>query len=94
MDEKMVKQSHKAIIVNRKMGSFTGVLDVISFDVSQVLLETDMGMLMIKGKDLHVNNLNLEKGEIEVEGLICTLDYSDVPKPKERAENLLGRLFR
>ena len=37
--------------------------DVLSFDLSEILLVTDQGMLLIKGSDLHVNRLTLEKGE-------------------------------
>ena len=94
MDEKMVKQSHKAIIVNRKMGSFTGVLDVISFDVSQVLLETDMGMLMIRGSELHVNRLTLEKGEVDIDGKVDSLTYSENGGYAAKGESLLARLFK
>ena len=63
MDEKSnVGKSHKVLLVNRKTGAFSGVVDVLSFDVSEILLETELGMLLIKGHDLHVNRLSLEKG--------------------------------
>ena len=62
---------------NRRTGTITGVADVISFDITEVLLETEQGMLMIKGADLHVNRLTLEKGEIDIEGRIDSLAYSE-----------------
>ena len=40
---------HKISSNNRKSCSVTGVTDVISFDLNQVLLETEYGMLTIKG---------------------------------------------
>ena len=61
MEENKITKSHKIVLGNRKSGSITGVLDVISFDITEVLLETEQGMLNIKGKDLHVNRLNLVK---------------------------------
>ncbi len=94
MEENTRQGSHKALLTNRKNGSFTGILDVLSFDVSEILLETEMGMLVVKGKDLHVNRLNLEKGEVDMEGLIISLEYSDVPKPGEKAAGVFGRLFK
>lgn len=94
MEENSKVAAHKAFLSNRKNANFTGVLDVISFDVSEILLETEMGMLVVKGKDLHVNRLNLEKGEVDMEGLIASLEYSDVPRPKEKAVGALGRLFK
>ena len=55
MEENKLTKSHKIVITNRKGGNFTGVLDVISFDISEILLETEQGMLNVKGKDLQVN---------------------------------------
>ena len=49
---------------------------------------------MIKGNDLHVNRLSLEKGEVDVTGKIDVLTYSDVGTYKKQGESLLGRLFR
>ncbi len=94
MDEKTLAKSHKILLSNRKNGSFTGVLDVLSFDVSEILLETEMGMLLIKGKDLHVNRLNLEKGEVDIEGQMGTMEYSDVPGGVGKKESFLGKLFK
>ena len=52
-----------------------------------------MGMLHIKGKDLHVNRLNLEKGEVDIQGQIQSLDYSDVPGSIQGKKGMFGRLF-
>lgn len=71
-------QPHKLNLVNRETMTVTGVRDVLSFDVSEVLLETALGMLSIRGSDLHVNRLTLEKGEVDVAGKIDSLTYSDV----------------
>ena len=62
MDEKKTVMAHRVLMNNRQTGNFSGVLDVLSFDVSEILLETEQGMLLIKGTDLHVNRLSLEKG--------------------------------
>ena len=86
--------AHKLTIMNRRAGSITGVSDVISFDISEVLLETELGMLQIKGADLHVNRLSLEKGEIAREGRIDSFQYSEVSDFKKGGETLLNRLFR
>ena len=93
MEENKLTKSHKIVITNRKGGNFTGVLDVISFDISEILLETEQGMLHVKGKDLHVNRLNLEKGEVDIEGLIEAFHYSPVPVGIKGKDSLLGKLF-
>ena len=41
--------------------ALTGVREVVSFDENQVVMDTDMGLLTIKGKDLHVSRLTVEK---------------------------------
>ena len=86
--------AHKLTVMNRRSGSITGVSDVITFDISEVLLETELGMLQIKGADLHVNRLSLEKGEIDLEGRIDSFQYSEVSDFKKGGESLLNRLFR
>ena len=94
MEERAAGGSHKIVISNRKNGVLNGVIDVLSFDVGEILLETELGMLMIKGSDLHVSRLTLEKGEVDIEGRIDSLVYSDVKKASKQAESLLGRLFK
>lgn len=87
-------KAHKVLLANRQSGAFSGVVDVLSFDVAEILLETELGMLLIKGNDLHVNRLSLEKGEIDIQGRIDSLTYSEVKSAGKQAESLLGRLFR
>ena len=94
MEEKTGNKSHKVLLNNRKTGNFSGVVDVLSFDVAEILLETEQGMLLIKGNDLHVNRLTLEKGEIDIEGKIDSLTYSDVKSSAKQNESFLGRLFK
>ena len=93
MEELSVGKSHKMIISNRQNASFLGISDVISFDETEVVLETTQGQLMIKGKGLHVNHLTLEKGEVDLTGNIDSLIYSDRMTGKG-SESILGRLFR
>ena len=88
------KGQHKMAVSGRKTCNLTGVIDAVSFDLSEVLLETDMGMLMIKGSELKVKRLTLEKGEVDLEGRIDSLTYSDHTTFSSRDESLLGRLFK
>lgn len=87
-------RQHKIGLVNRRTCTITGVSDVLSFDLKEVLLETDQGMLMINGSDLHVSRLTLEKGEVDVEGKIDSLTYSENAGYGAKAESLFSRLFK
>ena len=81
-------------MTNRKSCMINGVNDVLSFDIHEILLETEQGMLMIKGDELHVSRLTLDKGEVDVTGRIDSFTYSDAISGGQRAESLLTRLFR
>ena len=91
--QKTVK-AHKLVVNNRKTSMVTGVLDVLSFNLNEILLETEQGMLMVKGTDMHVNRLNLEKGEVDLAGNIDNISYSDIHSGVKAGENLLSKLFR
>ena len=95
MDERNVSKpamrGHKLVLNNRTASLVT---DVLSFDLNEVLLETEQGMLMVKGTDLHVNRLSLEKGEVDLSGNIDSIAYSDVHAEQKQGENLFARLFR
>ena len=87
-------KSHKLVINNRKTSMVTGVLDVLAFDLNEVLLETEQGMLMVKGKDLHVNRLSLDKGEVDLTGNIDSVAYSDVHQSAKKGDNFFVKLFK
>ena len=93
MEEKM-GLSHRLELYNREKGKMTGILDVISFDEHVITLETDLGLLTIRGKDLHVNRLTLEKGEIDLEGRVDSLVYSSGEAVKKSEQSWLVHLFK
>ena len=94
METVAVQKNHKLILNNRKAGLVTGVLDVLSFNLNEILLETEQGMLMVKGSDMHVNRLNLEKGEVDLAGNIDSIAYSDAHVQGKQGERLFSKLFR
>ena len=61
MEERMMK-NHSITLYNRSSGVVTGVRDVISFDLNEIILDTEQGILMIHGDELHVTRLTVEKG--------------------------------
>lgn len=87
-------RTHKIVLTGRKTCTITGVNDVLSFDINEVLLETEQGMLMIKGSELHVSRLSLDKGEVDVDGSVDSLTYSDTSGTREKTESFFARLFQ
>lgn len=94
MEERQVLRSHRLSLSDRKTCQMTGIKDVISFDANEVILETEGGLLLIRGEDLHMSHLSLDKGEVNVEGTVDSLNYSDSNKASKQAGNLIGRLFK
>ena len=79
MEEKIKqRRSHRLNMEDRKRLEMTGISDVISFDLNKILLETDYGVVTVKGDNLHVNRLSVEKGELDIDGSIQSLEYSEV----------------
>lgn len=94
MEERQVLKPHKIILNQRKSSSVTGVLDVLSFDLNEVLLETEQGLLTVKGNDLHVNRLSVEKGEVDLSGNIDSISYSDMHHNKRNKESFIAKMLR
>lgn len=92
VNQKNESVNHKLWLTNRNAGSVSGVKDVISFDPEQIVLETVMGILTIKGKELHVKSINLDKGEVDFEGDTNDMIYADSKAMKK--QSLMGRLFK
>ena len=65
------------ILENREKLTISGVLDVLSFDDQIVILETELGLLTVKGENLRINKLSLDTTEVIVEGTIFNLAYSE-----------------
>ena len=70
------------ILTDRKRAEITGVASVDSFDEGQVTLETAQGALTVEGRELHIVRLDLERGEVVIEGKICGAVYCDVEEAR------------
>ncbi len=81
------------VLENREKLSISGVLDVLSFDDQIVILETELGLLTVKGENLKINKLSIDTEEVIVEGDIVNLGYSEKDIDK-KAGGFLGKIFK
>ncbi|OQA13202.1 MAG: Spore protein YabP [Firmicutes bacterium ADurb.Bin356] len=82
---------HVVHIDNRSLMSITGVNEVESFHEQEIVLQTDLGGLRIEGEGLHLTKLNLDDGQVMLEGEIYLLEYE--PAANERS-GLFSRIFK
>lgn len=82
------------ILENREKLTITGVSDVLSFDDQIVIVETQLGLLTIKGEDLRINKLSIDSSEVIIEGEIFNLGYSDNDITKKNNVSILGKIFK
>lgn len=88
------KRQHKLHMEERRKIQMTGISDVISFDLNKVVLDSDYGMITIKGADLHVNRLSVEKGELDVDGRVDAVTYSESGSYSKNKESFFSRLLK
>ena len=81
------------VLENRKKLSISGVLDVLSFDDQIIIVETELGLLTIKGEDLRINKLSIDTSETIVNGNIMQIAYSENTMEK-KGEGLFSKIFK
>ncbi|MBS3995156.1 MAG: sporulation protein YabP [Alkaliphilus sp.] len=94
-DRKIVKnKSQNIILENREKLSISGVEHLDSFNENLIIIETLQGILTIKGNGLDINKLNLDDGNIVVQGLVQSLAYSDKDSLGSKGVGFLGKMFK
>ena len=82
------------VLENRGKLSVSGVNDVLSFDDQVVMIETELGLLTVKGENLRINKLSIDTSEVIVEGQIDSISYSSKDLNKKSNEGFLGKIFK
>ncbi len=81
------------ILENRGKLSISGVNDVLSFDDQVVMVETELGLLTVKGQNLKINKLSIDTSEVIIEGEVSYLAYSEGGQSKSQG-SLLSKIFK
>ena len=84
---------HDVIMRGRKLLDTTGVKQVESFDNEEFILETVMGFLSIRGQNLQMKNLDVEKGIVSIKGKVFDLVYVD-DQSGDKAKGFFSKIFR
>ena len=92
-EKKAVAKVHHLILENRKRITLSGINDVDSFDDDNIVMFTDLGTLIIKGTTLHISKMNVETGDVSIDGLIYSIHYSDESLKRESG-TFFSKLFK
>ncbi len=96
MDElkKSTNTFQNVVLENREKMNVTGIVDVLSFDDQIIIIETELGLLTIKGEDLKINKLSIDTSDFIVEGRINSLIYSNADTNMPKSKNILSKIFK
>ena len=93
--DNIISSSNHSISINeRKNIIITGVKKIDSFDNEEFLLETNMGYIIIKGKELEIIKLDTYQGNVSIKGLVTSLNYMESANKKEKEESMFSKLFK
>ena len=93
-EETKTTKMQNVILENRNKLHLSGVLDVLNFDEEIVTVETELGILIVKGSDLRLNKFNLENSELSIDGEVISMTYDDRASSSKKGEGLFNRIFK
>lgn len=82
------------VLENREKLSITGIQDVFSFDDQIIIVQTELGLLTIKGENLKINKLSLDTSDFVVDGYINSLNYSNSETGMTKNKSILSKIFK
>lgn len=85
---------HQISMKERKLMDITGIRKLLSFDSELFTIETTMGILSVRGIDLELKNLDLEKGELSIIGYVTGYEYDDVHLEGGDSKGIFSKLFK
>lgn len=93
-DHTISNYNHSINVLERKNILVTGVKKIESFDDTEFLMDTVMGMLALKGEELELLKLDTLQGSVSIKGLLKSFSYVDEEKNKNKESSFISRLFK
>ncbi|MBR5662080.1 MAG: sporulation protein YabP [Bacilli bacterium] len=91
MDNNTYK-THEVKMLNREILSLTGIKKIDNFDDTEFYLDSVMGNIYVKGSNLEITLLDIDKGDVRIKGKINSIIYTD--SKKNNKESILTKLFK
>ncbi|MBQ7886673.1 MAG: sporulation protein [Clostridia bacterium] len=84
MEQGMTARAHTLTLEGRARAKLTGVAAVCCFNDREIVLETSEGEIALLGERMHIEQLNLEEGQLDVTGEIAGVEYNGPVQRKEK----------
>lgn len=85
--------NHEIKVIDRGLMTFSGIKKINSFDNEEFLMESNMGIILLKGEKLEIVKLDTHDGNVKIKGKLNSIAYVDNIK-KNKDESLLAKLFK
>ncbi len=86
------ERKHSITMENRERLTITAVDDVVSFDEEKVIVDTNMGTMTVIGSDFRIHKLNVDDGQLVIEGMIDEVQYSETRQKDQKG--FFARMFQ
>ena len=84
---------HELRISDRKEIYLTGIKKITSFDNEEFLMESTMGIILLKGSNLEILRLDTHDGNVRIKGKINSFTYLE-ENMKQNNESFFSKLFK
>lgn len=94
-EERTFRKPHNVMLYNRRQLAVSGVVRVDNFNDNVIVLITEAGRLTVEGDNLHINKLLLESGDLDIDGEITAMFYTDsVDADGKKSKRMLSKIFK
>ncbi|XMB67894.1 sporulation protein YabP [Mycoplasmatota bacterium zrk1] len=88
----MEQKIHQLFLKDRKSLEITGVKKIESLNEEEFIVETELGLMSILGRELEMRNLDVDKGELQIKGYITMIEYKD--HQVSASKSMFSKLFK
>ncbi|MBR1413717.1 MAG: sporulation protein YabP [Bacilli bacterium] len=93
-NEQIIVGSHEVKVFDRSQILLTGIKKITSFDNEEFLMESSLGMILLKGEGLEILKLDTHDGNVKIKGKINSFNYIEDKHVKSKDESIIAKLFK
>ena len=91
--DNLILGGHELKITDRREIFLSGIKKITSFDNEEFLMESNMGIILLKGSNLEILRLDTHDGNVKIKGKIVSFTYLD-GENKQDKESFFSKLFK